>query len=340
MRIILSMINLFVVTASICVDEISVNVTDMIMGLKTNTPQEVIDAYIEATGKCIGINKMRQISTLNTGNSICNEQSSCGWCGTIAETKENCKTCCNKCRCVGCSWNRGPGINWYGHERMCDSCCVDPGEEKCDSYMSECYGCQLSNEGSKSCKPCCNQCRCKGCTANYPRYGWLKEVYGDYVCDECCDDSRRRLENEDIEIYFNMNTCIDKQYRNYEDMLENLNNELHYCYQNRSQFMNTWASLTSERGIDLSLMVRDDMDNDFSTILFGHTGMEIESAQVISYGSSESHKSTSYMLFYGAIGFIIVSISAVLSTAIVIKVVNKRKEQKARLLSEMNNNIV
>ena len=47
-------------------------------------------------------------------------------------------------------------------------------------------------------------------------------------------------------------------------------NELHYCYENRTQFISTWASLSAQRGLDLSLMARDD-SRDTSTILFGYT---------------------------------------------------------------------
>ena len=346
-KTIMSIMN-FLFASSVCLnDVVSVNVSDMLIGLKMNTPPEVIDAYIEASGKCINDIQTRKIVALNTGNNICEEHSSCQWCGTIAETKNNCKECCNICRCVGCEWNRGIGINWYGQERVCDECCVEPEEEdKCESYMRECYGCKLSNEGAKSCKTCCGQCRCEGCSSNNVRYGWLKEIYGDYVCDECCDTHRRIQEPEpepepeqDIQIYYNLKACIITN-DDIQRILENYNNQLHNCYQNRSQFINTWASLTADQGIDLSLMVRDEMDNDYSTILFGYNGMEIDNAQVTSYESSESHKATSYMIFYGALGFIIVSISAVISTAIVVRVKNKRKEQNARLLSERQSNIV
>ena len=335
----------FLFASSVCVnDVVSVNVSDMLIGLKMNTPTEVIDAYIEASGKCINNVETRKIVTMNTGNNVCEEHSSCEWCGTIAETENNCKSCCDVCRCVGCSWNRGTGTNWYGQERVCDSCCVEPEEEDiCESYMMECYGCKLSNEGTNSCKECCGHCRCKGCNINNQRYGWLEALYGDYVCDDCCND-RRRIEEqpqEDIQIYYNLKTCIASQlHYDYQDILENYNNQLHNCYQNKSQFLNTWATLTSNQGIDLSLMIRDET-GDLSTILFGHTGMEIENARVeSSYESSNSHKATSHMIFYGAIGFLIVSISAIISTAIVIKIFNKRKEKNARILSDSKSNIV
>lgn len=343
-RGILVLINITMLNANKCYNKVSVNVTDMIIGLKMDTPIEVLDAYVETSGMCINeINnnnikrQPEQIVPLNTINNICSEYS-CKWCGTISETNKNCQACCNKCRCVGCPWNRGLTTNWYDVERLCDSCCVEP-EIKCSAYINECYGCNLLIEGSKSCKTCCGECRCKGCNTNNQLSGWLKQLYGDSVCDECCH-TRQLDPLQEIQIYFNINVCMDNvkplnttniQYTNYKDMLYDFNNELHKCYQNKTQFINNWSLITSNKGMDLSLMMRDE-NYDLSTILFGYTGMEIQNAQVISYDSSERHKSTSHMLFYSAIGFIIISISAILSTAIVTKVLNKRKEQNEKLL--------
>ena len=346
------------VYAEMCKEEVNVNISDIIFGLKDNVPSEIIDTYIEASSMCMHDINKNNVNTLNTGHNGCNIYS-CKSCGTIMETNNNCKPCCNECRCVGCSWNRGPGTNWLGHERVCDSCCVQE-EESCSSYFSQCYGCNMANEGDKSCQPCCNQCRCEGCDKNEERNGWQKNVYGDYVCDECCSSRRRLYTNNtkeittkeinnteeqisELYIYYKLNVCMEKvspldltetYYKDYKEMLNDFQNELHYCYENRTQFISTWASLSAEQGLDLSLMTRDD-SRDTSIILFGYTGMEVSEAEVKTYYSSESHKATSHMFFYGALGFIVISISAIITTFIVILITNKRKEEKAKLIANI-----
>lgn len=341
------------VYSEMCKEEVNVNISDIIFGFKEDTPSEIIDTYIEASSMCMHDINENNVNKLNTGNNMCNTQSSCRMCGTIMETNNNCKTCCNECRCVGCSWNRGLGF--IG--RVCDSCCVQ-GEETCSTYISDCYGCNLSNEGDNSCKSCCNQCRCEGCDKDDDRNGWQKMVYGDYVCDECCS-SRRHLNTDntniinsseeqiselsELYVYYTLKVCMDEvspldltetYYTDYKEMLNDFLNELHYCYENRSQFINTWETLSAERGLDLSLMVRSD-SRDTSTILFGYTGMEISEAEVKTYYSSEPHKATSHIIFYGALGFIIISVSLIIISFVVVLVTNNRKEEKAKLIANI-----
>jgi hypothetical protein len=356
-----------------CKEEVNVNISDIIFGLKEDVPFEIIDSYIEASSMCMHNVNKNNVKKLSTGNNICNSQASCRMCGTIMETNNNCPSCCETCRCVGCSWNRGSGII----ERVCDSCCVQ-GEETCSSYIGDCFGCNMANEGDKSCRPCCNQCRCEGCGSNNERNGWQKYLYGDYVCDECCSSRRRLYTNntttkeintkevntkeintkeintkeinntEEVNIsetyvYYKLSVCMDEvspldltkvNYNDYKEMLNDFQNELHYCYENRTQFISTWASLSAEQGLDLSLMARDD-SRDTSIILFGYTGMEVSEAEVKTYYSSESHKATSHMFFYGALGFIVISISAIITTFVVVLVTNKRKEEKAKLIANI-----
>jgi hypothetical protein len=343
---------------SSCYTEVSINVSDIIFGLKPETPIEIIDSYIEASSTCmhqINKNNMKrqdgQAVLLRTGdNTICSSsKASCRLCGTIYETDRNCKQCCEGCRCVGCEWNRGAGTNWLGDERVCDTCCSEP-TNICSLYYMDCFGCKMPIEGTTSCKECCGICRCEGCNNNF-RTNWQQNMYGDYVCDPCCDrrlegdsnlQKRRRLEEYEINVYYNMNICMDeitpldtnKQvYTNHEEMLQDYNDELHSCYENKSHFIDTWASISANNGLDLSLMVRDDRDRDLTTILFGYTGMEINNAQVTTYSSSKSHRATKHMLFYGIIGFLVISIVAVTSTFIVVYKINKRKEENMKLLN-------
>lgn len=346
------------VCAKICKEEVNVNISDIIFGLKDDVPSEIINTYIEASSMCMHDINKNNVNKLNAGNNICNTQSSCRMCGTIMETNNNCKTCCDECRCVGCSWNRGPGFT----DRVCDSCCIQ-GEEICSSYISNCYGCKMANEGDKSCQSCCNQCRCEGCGKDDERNGWQKMVYGDYVCDECCPSRRklkinntsktsknikRNISNSEEQIselyvYYTLKVCMDEvspldltktYYTDYKEMLNDFMNELHYCYENRTQFIKTWSSLSAEQGIDLSLMARDD-SRDTSTILFGYTGMEISEAEVKTYYSSESHKATSHIIFYGALGFVVISVSLIIISFVVVLITNTRKEEKAKLVANI-----
>lgn len=327
-----------------CREEVNVNISDIIFGLIDDVPSEIINSYIKASSMCMHDVKKSNVKMLNTGSNICNRETSCKMCGTIMETNNNCKSCCGVCRCVGCSWNRGPGTNWFGHERLCDSCCVQQ-EEICESYLYDCFGCNMANEGEKSCKSCCNQCRCEGCHIDDERNGWQKYIYGDYVCDDCCS-SRRHLSMQEMSetyVYYGLSVCMDAvspldktevYYRDYKEMLNDFVNDLHYCYENKTQFITTWATLSAAQGLDLSLMTRDE-SRDTTTILFGYTGMEVSEAEVKTYYSSDSHKATSHMIFYGAIGFIIISMSAIFATYVIVRKINEKKEEKAKLLANI-----
>jgi hypothetical protein len=109
------------------------------------------------------------------------------------------------------------------------------------------------------------------------------------------------------------------------------------CYEDRETFMNSWSSLCAESGIDLSLMARQ--SGDTSRILFGVGYIDSESAKVTTYSSDDSHRSTSHMIFYSALGFVMISAFGVVGTAVVVKLLNKRKEeedeQAAKWVSEM-----
>lgn len=41
------------------------------------------------------------------------------------------------------------------------------------------------------------------------------------------------------------------------------------------------------------------------------------------------------MLFYGALGFVVISISAIFTTFVVVLITNKRKEEKAKLIANI-----
>lgn len=251
-----------------CRNRVSVNVSDIIFGLKGDVPVDIINSYITASAGCLkGVDKNNlspqesQIRTLNTGNNICNSHSSCRWCGSIFENENNCESCCDGCRCVGCEWNRGVGINTLGYSRVCDNCCVQ-GIEVCTSYISDCYGCKMTNEGDKTCKDCCGICRCEGCSKTNERNDWQKNIYGDYVCDDCCEERRLQtnISNGDTEfetyIYFNIDVCMEdikplntskSNYINYIDMLNDFSEELHLCYEDKDKFINSWVATSSTK---------------------------------------------------------------------------------------------
>jgi hypothetical protein len=145
---------------------------------------------------------------------------------------------------------------------------------------------------------------------------------------------------------FNINVCMDdvtpldpntNYYTHYERMLQDFQTELQECYEDRETFLESWSSLAADSGIDLSLMARDDAGK--SNILFGMNDLDTTNAAVTSYDSSGSHRSTSHMMFYSALGFVTVSAFAVFGTALVVQVLRKRREadeeQAAKWVSEL-----
>jgi hypothetical protein len=200
----------------------------------------------------------------------------------------------------------------------------------------------------------CKRSGCWCCT-----YSWCQKSDGSNWCPEQCHDiysqcssSSRRLTGEDdgnpYFLNYEMNVCMDDvtplnpaatSYVDHTQMLADFESELASCYADRGGFMDTWSSLCANSGIDLSQMTRDDGGE--STIMFGSTGFDSDSAVVTTYTSDESHRSTSHMIFYAALGFVTVSAFAVFGAAVVVKQLNKRKDeehdQAAKWVSEMAN---
>lgn len=232
---------------------------------------------------------------------------------------------------------------------------LDAGDDACG--RRKCRQCGKRRETEKTCHECCGECRCMGCEYNY---GPGKD--NERLCDPCCPGSRRFLSFEPANDYdddgainpvgasvdFSINVCMDDispldpsstYYTDYVDMLEDFATELKACYEDSEAFYNSWASICADSGIDLSLLARK--EGDPSTILFSMEYIDTKSAKVTTYSSDESHRSTSHMIFYSALGFVVVSAFAVLGTAVVVKVLNNRKEhekeQTAKWVSEMVN---
>lgn len=211
---------------------------------------------------------------------------------------------------------------------------------------NKCKGCGKQSETWMTCRSCCGECRCMGCDYNLGPGANRK-------CDDCCDDGRRMLRAEAAEqsteddVNFNINVCMDNvnpldstssQYLDHTQMLSDFETELEACYADTERFMASWSSLCADSGIDLSLMARRDSDGS-STIMFGSTDFDSENAVVSTSSSDDTHRSTSHVMFYSALGFVALSAFAVVGTAVVVKVLNKRKaaeeEQAALWVSEM-----
>ena len=197
-----------------------------------------------------------------------------------------------------------------------------------------------------TCRDCCGECRCMGC---HPDKWWG-------MCEDCCEeDDTRRLSGavsssaagSGMSVDFTIDVCMDDvspldpsstYYVDFESMIEDFTAELAACYADKDEFSDRWASLAADSGIDLSTMARSDTGG---TIMFEMEGVDKDHAKVTTYSSDESHRSTSHMIFYGALGFVSVSAFAVMGTAVVVKVLNKRKElkreQTAKWVSEMTN---
>ena len=189
-----------------------------------------------------------------------------------------------------------------------------------------------------TCRDCCGYCRCMGCD---PDKHWG-------MCEDCCDD--RRLSKGDDSVRkrssdFTVDVCMDDikpkdptatYYVDYEDMIDDFEKELKACYSDKDNFKSMWSAVLAAAGLDLSSLARD---GDTTNIMFDMEGIDKEGAQVKTYSSDESHRSTSNMFFYSALGFVAISVFAVVGTAIVVRVFNKRNEQRAeqaaRWVSEM-----
>jgi hypothetical protein len=191
---------------------------------------------------------------------------------------------------------------------------------------------------------------------------WCQDWEGNNFCPEQCYDDfatcapseRRVLFGEDETtadptfMNFEIDVCMDdmtpldgsqSSYVDYDRMLDDFLDELTACYADRDAFMTTWSDLCSESGIDLSLMARASGARGTDTIILGAPGLDTEHAEVTTYSSDDSHRSSSLMIFYSALGFVALSAFAVVGTAVVVKVLNKRKEeeaaQEAQWVSEM-----
>ena len=208
-----------------------------------------------------------------------------------------------------------------------------------------------SDESTYSYSECRAVCWC--CTE-----WWCQKSDGSNYCPAqchddfayCADDSRRILQGEEESspptfMNFDIDVCMDDMspldgaqtsYVDYDGMLADFQAELETCYGDRDAFMSTWSDLCSESGIDLSLMARSARSG---TILLGVPGLDSENVEVTTYSSDDSHRSTSHMMFYSALGFVTLSAFAVVGTAVVVKVLNKRREaaaaQEAQWVSEM-----
>jgi hypothetical protein len=146
---------------------------------------------------------------------------------------------------------------------------------------------------------------------------------------------------------FNINVCVAdvtplnpsaSHYLDYAQMLTDFESELQECYADSEGFLDSWSSLCADSGIDLSLMARTE-EGGSPKLLFGMQGVDSAGARVTTYSSDESHRSTSHMIFYSALGFVAVSAFAVFGTAVVVKLINKRQEeeqeQSAKWVAEM-----
>lgn len=147
-------------------------------------------------------------------------------------------------------------------------------------------------------------------------------------------------------ISFEISVCMDDitpqkageaSYTDYKRMLADFSDELSTCYADKDAFYNSWSSYAADSGIDMGLMARTEGGG--SAIMFSSGALDIEGATVVSYSSDESHRSTSNMMFYSALGFVTLSAFAVFGTAVVVRVLNNRKareeEQAAQWVTEL-----
>ena len=122
----------------------------------------------------------------------------------------------------------------------------------------------------------------------------------------------------------NVNPLVatDKYYTDYTKMLDDFKDELNACYSAKDTFMDTWSALCVDVGIDLPSLARNR-----ESIMLGMYDMDTENA-VVTDESDNSHRITSQMIFYSALGFVTLAAFAVFGTAVVVRVLNKRQEDR------------
>jgi hypothetical protein len=186
-----------------------------------------------------------------------------------------------------------------------------------------------------------------GLSDNTPPEVFEAFVAASAQCLQCVDASNLKIEGDaDVgDVSFKIDVCMDDvspldssatYYTDYVTMLEDFQEELTACYAEKDAFYDSWSTLCADSGIDLSLSTRS---TDRETVMYGLDDMDTQNSVVTSYSSDESHRSTSHMIFYAALGFVTVSAFAVFGTALVVRALNKKKEgeeaQAAQWVSEL-----
>jgi hypothetical protein len=270
----------------VCENRVQVSVTDFVSGLIDDVPDEVYEAFVEASAQC-----MSCVSTSDVKY--------------LSETADDTVLSYLQCKIRGC---------W---------CCTHD-------------WCQ-HGDGTNFCP--------EQCYDDFPTCGPDDDAAGD-------DTAGRRLAGGtstptaftfEVDVCMDDMTPLDSSATSYVDpikMLDDFQAELAACYADKDAFMSTWSGLCADSGIDLSLMARRSDSGDSETMLLGVPGIDAENFKLTTYDSSDSHRSTSHMIFYSALGFAALSAFAVFGTAVVVKVVNKRSaakaEQDAKWIAELS----
>jgi len=138
-------------------------------------------------------------------------------------------------------------------------------------------------------------------------------------------------------ISFQIDVCMDditpldssssSYYEDYTAMINDFTSQLTECYAQTEDFYNSWSSLCAESGVDLSLATST-RDPTFlrTPVLLSEPFVNIENAKVISYSSSDSHRSTANVLLYAGVGIAAVSAFAVVGAVVVVNLLKKRAE--------------
>jgi hypothetical protein len=116
-------------------------------------------------------------------------------------------------------------------------------------------------------------------------------------------------------------SSFSSYYEDYTAMIEDFTSQLTKCYAQSDAFVNSWSTLCAESGVDLSLAT-----SSRSPVLLSEPFVDIENAKVVSYSSSDAHRSTANVVLYAGVGIAAVSAFAVLGAVVVVKVLKKRTE--------------
>jgi hypothetical protein len=289
-----------------CETRLAVDVSSLVEGFMDGMPQEVFTKFVEASSLCLKCVDKSNLKKTRGGDDDSGGGSGNNGCNIDRDCRE-------------CGTQKEMKNN-------CKACCPGPRCMGCDWNLGPLY-----NNKGKDIRRCSNRCNPEEYT--YP-YSLPTSVLS---IEEVVEATAGEIEEAD-RVEFKLDVCMAEvdEDTDYTTMVDRFKDELNACYAAKDTFMDSWSSLCVDVGIDLPNLMKD---NNRESIMLSLDELDAEDAVVTTYSSDETHRSSSHMLFYSALGFVTVAAFAVFGTAVVVRVLNKRQEdrdtQAAQWVSEL-----